>query len=228
MRDHRLRGGYTRSHAWDAVGIGCAGPPFARWLHHAPYTIFLEGCCAGPPFARWLHHEQVNVDTGICCAGPPFARWLHHEQPLRHNLGRLCGTTVCEVVTPQTAKDDERTRLCGTTVCEVVTPKVGPFGPTLRCAGLQFANSRVEQETVRAVVLAYAGDKIELEKPTSPKARNTRYAPSFLLGFAFKPNVLFPRPLADHLQPCLHPFARSARSEGPTAQVPDTNHNDHP
>jgi len=37
-------------------------------------------------------------------------------------------------------------------------------------------------------VLAYAEGKIELEKPTSSKARNTRYAPSFLVDFAFNDN----------------------------------------
>lgn len=47
-------------------------------------------------------------------------------------------------------------------------------------------SAEVEQETVRAVVDAYAAGEIELEKPGSTKARNTRYAPSFRVDFAFK------------------------------------------
>ena len=46
-------------------------------------------------------------------------------------------------------------------------------------------NSVIEQETIRAVVETYAKRKIELEKPESSKARNTRYAPSFRVDFAF-------------------------------------------
>ncbi len=46
-------------------------------------------------------------------------------------------------------------------------------------------NSVIDQETIRSVVIAYAEEKIELERPTSAKARNTRYAPSFRIEFAF-------------------------------------------
>ncbi len=56
-------------------------------------------------------------------------------------------------------------------------------------------NAAIEQETNRAVVLAYAEGKIELEKPSMSRggASSVRYAPSFCkVGERFKVDKSFP------------------------------------
>lgn len=52
--------------------------------------------------------------------------------------------------------------------------------------------SEIEQETIRAVVLAYAEGKIELPRLPGPKARGVRYAPSFRIDVV--PNGLRDKP----------------------------------